>query len=172
MIFITVGTEQYPFDRLLHWVARAIDRTGTREQVIVQSGACTFEIPGAVTHTTLRHREFDEIACAARVIISHCGEGSFFNLRATGVPFLLVPRRFGLGEHIDDHQWELANVLNKIGAYVGWIPTDVHFFIQGHPQPRHIQLSSQSLVDHLINVYEPAEAGCLSKVADQTPCIH
>ena len=38
MIFITVGTHEQPFNRLLRYIDRYIDETKTKEWIICQSG--------------------------------------------------------------------------------------------------------------------------------------
>jgi UDP-N-acetylglucosamine transferase subunit ALG13 len=153
MIFVTVGTEQFPFNRLLDWVGRAICKGQIQEKVIVQVGACTQIVPGAIMHNTLTLQDFKKISQQARVIISHCGEGSFFTLRDLGKPFILVPRRHGLGEHVDDHQWEMAKALDKVGVPLGWMPVDVQDFIQETPAYKQIILPTSFLVDRMIKRY-------------------
>ncbi len=153
MIFVTVGTEQFPFNRLLDWVGRAICKGQIQEKVIVQAGACTQIVPGAIMHNTLSLQDFKKISQQARVIISHCGEGAFFTLRDLGKPFILVPRRHGLGEHVDDHQWEMAKALDKVGVPLGWMPVDVQDFIQEAPAYKQIILPTSFLVDRMIKRY-------------------
>jgi UDP-N-acetylglucosamine transferase subunit ALG13 len=157
MIFVTAGTEQFPFNRLLDWVERAICKGQIQEKVIVQAGACTEIVPGAVMHKTLPLQDFKEISQQARVIISHCGEGSFFTLRDLEKPFILVPRRHGLGEHVDDHQWEMAKALDKVGVPMGWIPADIQDFIQETPAYKAVELPAVFLIDRMIKRYTPLE---------------
>ena len=157
MIFVTVGTEQFPFNRLLDWVGRAITKGQIQEPVIVQAGSCTHAVPGAVMYDTLPLQEFREISQQARVIISHCGEGSFFTLRDLEKPFILVPRRHGLGEHVDDHQWEMAKALEKVGVPLGWMPMDVQDFIKETPAYRAVELPGVFLIDSMIKRYTPLE---------------
>ncbi len=163
MIFVTVGTEQFPFNRLLDWVDRAICKGQIQEPVIIQAGTCIQIVPGTIMHTILTQKEFKEISQQARVIISHCGEGSFFALRELGrdlgTPFILVPRRHGLGEHVDDHQWEMAKALDKIGVPMGWIPVDIQDFIQEPPVYREVELPDSFVIDSMIKRYVPKEQG-------------
>ena len=153
MIFVTTGTEQFPFNRLLDWVGRAITKGQIQEQVIVQAGSCTNSVPGAITHTTLTQEDFREICRQARLVISHCGEGSFFTLKDLEKSFILVPRRHGLGEHVDDHQWEMAKALDKVGVPIGWIPPDIQGFIQETPTYRAVELPGAVLIDSMIKRY-------------------
>jgi UDP-N-acetylglucosamine transferase subunit ALG13 len=157
MIFVTAGTEQFPFNRLLDWVGRAITKGQIQEPVIVQAGSCTHTVPGAIMHNTLAQEDFREISRQARLVISHCGEGTFFTLRDLGKPFILVPRRHGLGEHVDDHQWEMAKALDKVGVPIGWIPPDVQEFIQETPAYKAVELPGAFLIDSMNKRYAPSE---------------
>jgi UDP-N-acetylglucosamine transferase subunit ALG13 len=153
MILVTVGTEQFPFNRLLQWVERALQKGCIREEVLIQSGACTITIAGVTQIPLLEPDAFDLTIASARLVISHCGEGSFLKLRSLGKPFLLVPRRHSLGEHIDDHQWDLANALSTIGTPVGRMPQDVERFLRTPPDFVQVHLPGPSLTEHLLTVY-------------------
>jgi UDP-N-acetylglucosamine transferase subunit ALG13 len=158
VIFVTVGTEQYPFNRLLDWIEHARTRDGLVEPIVVQHGACTNRIGGAEHHKTLSQEVFAETVERARVVISHCGEGSFLQLRSCTTPFLLVPRRHGLGEHLDDHQWELARALKEMGVPVGLIPKDIRRFLAEPVPYRPAPLEEKgSLIESLIARYEIPE---------------
>ena len=52
-----------------------------------------------------------ERAEAARVFVCHAGVGSIILARRCGHRPIVVPRRAELGEHVDDHQLELARRL-------------------------------------------------------------
>ena len=62
--------------------------------------------------------KFRETVHNARVVISHCGEGNLLLLQELGTPFVLVPRTKRRKEHVDDHQLELAQVLERAGLPV------------------------------------------------------
>jgi UDP-N-acetylglucosamine transferase subunit ALG13 len=156
MILVTVGTEQFPFNRLLLWVERAIQRGAITEEVLIQSGACTVTVQGATQVQLLKPEEFDKAISRARLVISHCGEGTFLKLRTLGKPFLLVARRHGLGEHVDDHQCDLANALSAIGAPVARMPQDVERFVLTPPIIDQLKLPGASLTDHLLSLYPPS----------------
>ncbi len=158
MIFVTVGTEQFPFNRLLDWVGRAVSKGQIQEEVIIQAGSCTDTVEGATMHSTLTQKDFRAISRKARAIISHCGEGSFFALRDLEKPFILVPRRHGLGEHLDDHQWEMAKALNKLGIPVGWMPVDIQDFIQETPAYKEVPLPASFLIENMIERYAPLKS--------------
>ena len=49
----------------------------------------------------------------ADVVVAHAGVGTALAAFEVGICPLLVPRRYALGEHVDDHQIQIADELVK-----------------------------------------------------------
>lgn len=131
MIFITVGTEQYPFNALMNWVDVLIryELIDPNEEVVVQYGSSS-KLPDRVkVYQRLPESQFKALLEQARVIISHCGEGSVLLLECLGKPYVLVPRTQSFGEHVDDHQLEMADAIEKQGISVARSPGDLVRFL-------------------------------------------
>lgn len=144
MILVTVGTEQFPFDRLMHWI-NALIRQGflqvDQEDIVIQYGTCNF-LPNEVkAYSLLAEDQFRTLISQARLIIGHCGEGTINILEETSKPYILVPRSYRFQEHVDDHQVELAEVLQQIGIPIAWSPGDLVRFLVS---PRHVPYSVAS----------------------------
>lgn len=104
MIFVTVGTHQDPFDRLLD----AVGRLQVDEEIVVQYGHSTARPANA---TCVAFMPFDELRAhvsRARVVVTHAGVGSMMLAMSEGRRPVVMPRLAGHGEHVDDHQLELA----------------------------------------------------------------
>ena len=125
MILVTVGTEQFPFNRLMEWTEAAIEYGILREEVVVQAGSCTVTPTGAEVHAILPEDRFQQLVQSARIVISHCGEGSYLLLSQLRVPFILVPRSARFGEHVDDHQVEMATALEDLGCAIARSPIEL-----------------------------------------------
>jgi UDP-N-acetylglucosamine transferase subunit ALG13 len=118
MILVTVGTEKFAFNRLMQWIDNLIKGgllAADREEIVIQYGSCTFVPNQANNYSLLPEQEFNSLISKARLIIAHCGEGTLDLLAQTTQPFVLVPRSCHYGEHVDDHQIELAEELAKQG---------------------------------------------------------
>jgi UDP-N-acetylglucosamine transferase subunit ALG13 len=148
MILVTVGTEQYAFNRLMDWISILINYKLIQEEVIVQYGTCSKLPPGVTVYKTLKGDRFAELINQARLIISHCGEGSILQLEETNKPYILVPRSSRFKEHVDDHQVELAIALAQGGAAVAWSPGDLCRFLDSH-QKQPLPLLSSAAVNTL-----------------------
>jgi UDP-N-acetylglucosamine transferase subunit ALG13 len=120
MIFATVGTHGQRFDRLL----AALERLPAPGEVVVQYGVG--EPPRRVREAAA-DMSFEEVGRhieTAEVVISHAGVGSILRARDAGHVPVVMPRLARLGEHVDDHQVELAEALTKDGAVVPVWPGD------------------------------------------------
>ena len=109
MIFVTLGTQAFPFDRLL----RGLD--GLQEELVVQAGASTHRPGGAAWFDYLEYPELVEHVRKARAVVSHAGVGSVMTAVAEGKRPLVVPRLHRFGEAVDDHQVPFARRLAEAG---------------------------------------------------------
>lgn len=115
-VFVSVGTDHHPFDRLVGWSERWAD-AHPDDIVVVQHG--TTRAPVGVDHAELYRREDmrAQIEQADAVVIS-CGPGGVMDVRSTGRRPIVVARRADLGEHVDDHQRAFAQHLARTGLAV------------------------------------------------------
>jgi UDP-N-acetylglucosamine transferase subunit ALG13 len=140
MILVTVGTEKFPFNRLMQWIDALIRDSLLleEEEIVVQYGTCNFLPTGVKVYSIIPEIKFRKLIEEARLIIAHCGEGTFNILEETSTPYILVPRSSKLQEHIDDHQIELALSLSQIGVPIAWSPGDLTRFLAA---PQHVNCS-------------------------------
>jgi UDP-N-acetylglucosamine transferase subunit ALG13 len=132
MILITVGTEKFPFNRLMEWVNNLIEQNviqPEKEEIIIQYGSCTIVPHGVKSYSVLDEVDFLNLVTEARLIIAHCGEGSIDLLALINKPFILVPRKFSFQEHVDNHQLELAQQLAKQGIPIANSQEDLANFL-------------------------------------------
>jgi UDP-N-acetylglucosamine transferase subunit ALG13 len=99
-VFVTVGTDHHRIDR---WAAERDDPV----DVLVQSG--TADPPGNVEWTPfLGHGDATAALRRATAVVCHAGPGTVMSCRSIGLIPIVVPRKAGLGEHVDDHQVSFA----------------------------------------------------------------
>ena len=124
MIFVVTGT-QLPFPRLID----AMDTLAPQldERVVAQVGPDPTPRANIETRTKLPPIEFEALFLEARIIVAHAGVGSILSAKRLRRPLIIVPRRFELGEHRNDHQLATAKELEGIhGVRIAW-ETDVLF---------------------------------------------
>ena len=111
MIFVSVGTHEAPFDRLL----RAVDELRLDEQIVIQHGPSLIRSASAVESEFLSFDEVVDYIRQARAVVMHAGVGSVMISLANGKRPIVMPRMHRYGEHVDDHQLELARRLEANG---------------------------------------------------------
>jgi UDP-N-acetylglucosamine transferase subunit ALG13 len=86
------------------------------EPVMMQIGATPYRPRAAAFFDFVTQQEMDDLCQQARVIVSHAGAGSILTALRFNKPLIVVPRLQKYGEHVDDHQLELAEALSQTGA--------------------------------------------------------
>ena len=111
MIFVTVGTNEARFERLVE----AAGRIPGDEELVIQTGHCRTAPARAACVDFLPFDQMAEHARRARVVVCHAGVGSIMLALTAGRRPVVVPRRADLGEAVDDHQLPLARRLHAAG---------------------------------------------------------
>jgi UDP-N-acetylglucosamine transferase subunit ALG13 len=114
MIFVSVGTNEARFDRLLE----AVDGLGGGEEMVVQHGPSPVRPAGARCVDYLSFEEMTEHLAKARVAVLHAGVGSVLAALAAGARPVVVPRLQRYGEAVDDHQVGFGRRLHEEGLVV------------------------------------------------------
>jgi UDP-N-acetylglucosamine--N-acetylmuramyl-(pentapeptide) pyrophosphoryl-undecaprenol N-acetylglucosamine transferase len=114
MIFVSVGTNEARFDRLVH----AVEGIGAGEEMIVQHGPSPVRPAGATCVDYLSFEEMTEHLARARVAVLHAGVGSVLAALASGTKPVVVPRLQQHGEAVDDHQVGFGRRLHEEGLVV------------------------------------------------------
>jgi UDP-N-acetylglucosamine transferase subunit ALG13 len=118
MIFVSVGTHEAPFDRML----RAVYSLDLDEELVVQHGSSSVRSERASVEVD--YLTFDEVVSYirdARAVVMHAGVGSVMISLANGKRPIVMARRRQFREHVDDHQVELARRMSDSGlaTFVG-----------------------------------------------------
>ncbi|HOZ47159.1 MAG TPA: glycosyltransferase [Candidatus Hydrogenedentes bacterium] len=113
MIYVTVGTMFLDFPRLINAVDRIAQDTG--ERVVLQKGMGT-TIPKHCECFDFKPRdEILALQAEARVIVCHAGIGSVMDALEARRPMIVVPRLKAFGEHMNDHQLDIAQAVERRG---------------------------------------------------------
>lgn len=108
MIFITVGSQKFQFDRLLKKVDLLIDQKKISEKVFAQSGACNYIPQNYEYKPFLDREEFKSIMNQSDIVITHGGTGAIIGAIKAGKKVIAIPRLKKYEEHVDDHQIQLV----------------------------------------------------------------
>lgn len=113
MIFVTVGTDQHPFDRLVKEVDRLREKRIVNEDVFIQIGSSHYRPKFCEYMEYLLFDQMVEKINEARIVISHGGPGSIMPVVHSGNVPIVVSRRKKYGEAVDDHQIPFTKKLEE-----------------------------------------------------------
>ncbi len=119
MVFVTVGTHEQPFNRLVRKIDE-LKRDGViQDDVIIQTGFSTYEPKYCEWSKLIPYQQMIKNVEDARIVITHGGPASFIMPLQIGKTPIVVPRQKQYEEHVNDHQVEFArNVAERMGTII------------------------------------------------------
>ncbi len=114
MIFVTVGSQKFQFNRLLKKIDELISNKLIKDRVFAQIGVSDYkpqhyEYVDFMTQDTF-NKKIDE----CNLVITHAGTGVIVNAIKKGKKVIAVPRLAQYAEHVDDHQIQLIQQFNDL----------------------------------------------------------
>lgn len=113
MIFVTVGTHEQPFNRLIECIDNMKRYGVITEEVIMQTGFSTYEPTYCKWCKLLPYKEMVQNVADARIVITHGGPASFIMPLQIGKTPIVVPRQKKFDEHVNDHQVDFAKAVSE-----------------------------------------------------------
>lgn len=111
MIFVTVGTHDQQFDRLVRYMDKWAGEHD--EPVVIQRGCSTVEPHHCEWKDYFPYQAMQQYTEEARIVIAHGGPSSFLApLQLQKIP-IVVPRKQEFGEHVNDHQVAFVKTFAK-----------------------------------------------------------
>lgn len=109
MIFITLGSQKFQFNRLLKKIDELIERQAITEEVIAQIGFSDYKPKKYQYYDFMDREEFSSYMDKADIVITHAGTGAIITAIKKKKKVIAVPRLAKYGEHVDDHQLQIVN---------------------------------------------------------------
>jgi UDP-N-acetylglucosamine transferase subunit ALG13 len=113
IVFVTVGTDHHPFDRLCAW-ADAWVKAARHPEIpwFVQSG--TSKAPVAAPYRDyIGYDEMCSYMSRAVAVVCHGGPATIMDARRLGRVPIVVPRSADLGEHVAKSQDDVFELVEK-----------------------------------------------------------
>lgn len=121
MIFVTVGTHEQPFDRLIKKIDKLKEDGKIIDDVFVQTGYSTYEPQNCKFKKFLTYKEMEKTIESSNLIISHGGPASFVSVLSKQKPLLIVPRLLEFNEHVNNHQLDFVKKMNARGYELNYV---------------------------------------------------
>jgi UDP-N-acetylglucosamine transferase subunit ALG13 len=109
MIFVTLGTNDEEFTRLLKAIDKEIEKGTIKERVVVQAGCTKYQSKKMEIMDLIPREEFDKYISECDLLITHGGVGSILAGINHNKKVIAVPRLAKYKEHGNDHQLQIVN---------------------------------------------------------------
>jgi putative glycosyltransferase len=145
MIFVTVGTHEQQFNRLIKEIDRLKEENLIQDEVFIQTGYSNYVPKYCKWEKLISYEKMNQFIEKADVIITHGGPATFMAVIAKGKNPIVVPRLKKFGEHVNDHQLEFVEkVLNIYNLTVITNISDLNFYISNSDEQQKSDLKSKN----------------------------
>ncbi|WP_461197750.1 PssE/Cps14G family polysaccharide biosynthesis glycosyltransferase [Enterococcus sp. N249-2] len=124
MIFVTLGSQKFQFNRLLQWIDELITQSIINDEVYAQIGYSDYKPKNYKYDHFLDRSDFIYNMEKSSIVISHAGTGSIVTALKLNKKTIVVPRLKKYGEHIDDHQIEITKTFENLNYLYGSLTID------------------------------------------------
>lgn len=114
MIFVTVGTHEQPFNRLIKAIDELVRDGKITEDVFMQIGYSTYEPKYTKWDKVIGYDIMKKYMNEADVVITHGGPSTYMQILQLGKIPVVVPRLLQFNEHVNNHQLRVSKqVMDK-----------------------------------------------------------
>ena len=114
MIFVSVGSQKFQFNRLLKKIDELIENGTIKEKVFAQIGVSDYKPQNFDFIDFMTQDEFNNMIDKCDLLITHAGTGVIINAVKREKKVIATPRLSKYGEHVDDHQIQLINQFDEL----------------------------------------------------------
>ena len=118
MIFVTLGTQDKEFKRLLTKVDQLINKGIIKDEVIAQVGCTKYSSSNMKIIDYLNRDDVLKYIEQSQYVICHGGVGTIIDSLNLNKKVIAVARLSKYGEHVNDHQLEIVSEFEKDGFII------------------------------------------------------
>lgn len=115
MIFVTLGSQKFQFNRLLKELDRLVGTKKIEKEIFAQTGYSDYKPKNFKYKNFLEREEFVKYMEESDIVITHGGTGAIITAVKQGKKVIAIPRLAKYGEHVDDHQMQLIQEFEEAG---------------------------------------------------------
>ena len=115
MVFITLGTQDKEFPRLLDMVEKLIDKGVIKGEVIAQIGSTKYKSDKIKLIKYMERCDLVQYIDNCEYLICHAGVGTIMDALSLNKKIIAVPRLSMYKEHVNDHQLDIVREFSKMG---------------------------------------------------------
>lgn len=114
MIFVTLGSQKFQFNRMLVEIDRLIEKGKITDEVFAQIGASDYKPKNFKYKDFLTQDEFKDYMKNANLVITHAGTGAIVTALKNDKLVIAIPRLARFGEHVDNHQIQIIDEFKEL----------------------------------------------------------
>lgn len=119
MIFITLGSQKFQFNRILKKIDQLFDEKKLSNEVFAQIGYSDYKPKNFKFKEFLDQNEFQKYMENCDLVITHGGTGAIITALKHQKKVIGIPRLSKYDEHVDDHQMQIVNEFTKMNLIEG-----------------------------------------------------
>lgn len=108
MIFVTLGSQKFQFDRLLKALDQLVKAGDITDEIFAQIGYSEYEPKYFSFSRFVDREEYGKCMDGSDIVITHGGTGAIVGAVKKGKKVIAVPRSKDYGEHVDNHQFQIT----------------------------------------------------------------
>lgn len=115
MIFVTLGSQKFQFDRLLKKLDDIVKNGNIKDEIFAQIGYSDYKPKNYRYKEFMDREEFKQMMAKSNIVVAHGGTGAIITAVKQGKKVIAVPRLAKYGEHVDNHQIQLVTEFENSG---------------------------------------------------------
>ncbi|MCR5756230.1 MAG: glycosyl transferase [Acetatifactor sp.] len=116
MIFVTLGTQKFQMNRLIKAVDELAASGRVNDDFFIQTGVSTYKPKNCGHIDFMDSDQYAGYISECNLLITHAGVGTIITGIKASKPVIVVPRLAHFGEHVDDHQTQIAKAFSDKGC--------------------------------------------------------
>lgn len=115
MIFVTLGSQKFQFNRLLKKLDNLVKNSKIKEEIFAQIGYSDYKPQNYKYKDFVDRDHFKDIMSKSDIVITHGGTGAIITAVKQEKKVIAMPRLAKYGEHVDDHQIQIVKEFEDSG---------------------------------------------------------
>lgn len=115
MIFVTLGSQKFQFNRLLKKLDNLVKNSKIKEEIFAQIGYSDYKPQNYKYKDFVDRDQFKDIMSKSDIVITHGGTGAIITAVKQEKKVIAMPRLAKYGEHVDDHQIQIVKEFEDSG---------------------------------------------------------
>lgn len=151
MIFVTLGTQDKPFERFLKLIEKHIKNGDIKDKVVVQAGYTKFSSDKMEIIDYVPTDKFNKLISECDLLITHGGIGNILMGLKCEKKIIAMARLAKYGEHTNDHQLQIVDNFYENGYILKVENDDLESVLKKIKKfvPKKLEFNNENFIEKL-----------------------